>query len=134
MQQRLYHGILVDMAFTDRLYPKTFPIFAERKSGDWSLYGIKIHRNDLEKAVSDIQLHMRADKNFYSHVYDDETVIAIFKERIFRVTSHESSWKNIRQYGKTLGIPAEQLDFWPNRFQDEIHYFAREDFVEGNPR
>jgi hypothetical protein len=29
-----------------------------------------------------------------------------------------------------LGIPKQQLDFWPNRFQDEIHYFEKDDFLE----
>lgn len=131
MQQSMFHGILLDLSFIDRNYPKTFSIFALKKSDDWGLYGIRVPRNDLENAITDIQSHMRADKHFfYNHLYDDETVVVIFKERIFYVTSHASSWEALIHYAITLGIAIEQLDFWPNRFQDEVHYFAREDFVE----
>jgi hypothetical protein len=37
MQQGMFHGILVDMAFLDRDYPKTVSIFAQKKAGDWGL-------------------------------------------------------------------------------------------------
>lgn len=129
MQQKIFHGILVDMAFIDRRYPEAFSIFAQEKSGDWTLYGIEVPRNDLENAVVNIQTQMRTDEHFYAHLYDDEVVVVIFKTRVFRVTPHISSWGDIQQYGMTLEIPVEQLDFWPNRFQDEPHYFKRENFV-----
>jgi hypothetical protein len=130
MRQNMFHGILVDMAFTDRSYPETYSIFAQEKSGDWMLYGIEVPRNNLESAVVSIQTHMRADEPFYAHLYDDEVVVAIFRTRVFRVTPHISSWGDIRHYGMKLNISMEQLDFWPNRFQDEIHYFKRESFVK----
>jgi len=129
MRQNMFHGILVDVAFIDRSYPEIYSLFAREKNGDWTLYGIEVPRNNLENAVADIQTHMRADEPFYAHLYDDEEVIAIFRTRIFRVTPHISSWEDIRSYGMKLNIPIEQLDFWPNRFQDELHYFKRESFV-----
>jgi hypothetical protein len=130
MQQTLFHGILVDHAFVDPQFPKTFTLFAYKIAGDWGLYGIKVVRLDLESSVANIQSHMRTDEPFYNHLYDDEILIVIFKNRIFHVTPHASSWKEIQLYGKTLGIPDEQLDFWPNRFQDEIHYFGRENLLK----
>lgn len=126
----MFHGILVDMAFTDRHYPKTLPIYAQKITGGWGLFGIQVPRNDIENTVADIQAQMRTEEHFYNHLYDDETVIIIFKKCVFRVTSHASSWADAQSYGTRSGIPIEQLDFWPNRFQDEIHYFGREDFVE----
>jgi hypothetical protein len=127
MQQAVFHGILVDAAFTDRLYPETFSVFARKNAGLWGLYGIEIPRENIKYAVRDIQLHMRADESFYSHLYDDEAIIVIFKQRIFLATPNSSSWKEIQNYGLTLGIPLEQLDFWPCRFQDEVHYFEGKD-------
>jgi hypothetical protein len=93
------------------------------------LYGIEVTRDNLESAIFDIQAAMRSDAPFYAHLYDDETVIVIFQAHIFRVNSHRSSWGEVMRYGKTLGIPAEQLDFWPNRFQDEVHYFGKGSFI-----
>ena len=130
MLQNMFHGILVNMAFIDHGYPEMYPIFAKEKIGDWILYGIEVPRNALEKAVIDIQTHMRADEPFYTHLYDDELVVVIFRTQTFRVTPHKSSWEDILLHGAKLAIPVEQLDFWPNRFQDEIHYFKRESFVK----
>jgi hypothetical protein len=129
MQQKVFHGILLDVSFIDRHYPASLPIFAQKKASDWGLFGIMVSRQDLENTVMSIQAHMRADEHFYNHLYDDEAIIVIFKARVFRATSHSSSWGEIQNYGMTLGIPFEQLDFWPNRFQDEIHYFGREDIA-----
>ena len=130
MRQTMFHGILLDLAFVSQGYPKSFPLFAQKLLGDWSLYGIKVDRNDCESTVANIQSHMKADQPFYNHLYDDEILIVIFRERIFRVTTHASSWEEVKQYGLTLDIPEHQLDFWPNRFQDEIHYFEQGNFIE----
>ena len=85
--------------------------------------GIEVSRDKVETAITAIQKQMRTDDHFYSHLYVDETVIVIFKDKVFRVTPHISSWTEIKKYGMELGIPEAQLDFWPNRFQDEPHYF-----------
>lgn len=130
MQQSVFHGILLDLSFVDHDFPSTFQLFAHKKVGEWGLYGISVPRDQLEQALLSIQAHMRTDGQFYNHLYDDQTLIAIFKTRIFRTSTHLSGWNEIHAYGLSLGIPAQQLDFWPNRFQDEIHYFEREDFVE----
>lgn len=57
------------------------------------------------------------------------TDIYHFKEKVFHVKPHVSTWQEVILYGKTLDIPSEQLDFWPNRFQDEAHYFNTKDFA-----
>lgn len=67
---------------------------------------------------------MRSDQIFYNHIYDDELLIVIFKDKVFHISSHSSSWDEIIKFGNNHGIPKEQLDFWPNRFQDEHHYFS----------
>jgi hypothetical protein len=129
MIQACFHGILVDAAFTDRRFPESFKLFARRQNGGWGLFGIEVPRLALDQAIQNIQASMREDEPFYSHLYDDETMIVLFKKQVFRVTPHYSSWDVIKEYGKSLNIPVEQLDFWPNRFQDEIHYFERADFI-----
>jgi hypothetical protein len=123
MAQNKFHGILVNMAFTETTYPTHFPLFAQENAGDWVLYGIEISRENLDDSIAQIQTNMRKDEPFYAHLYDDEMLVVIFKKKVFTVTSHSSSWGEILHYGKELNIPMEQLDFWPNRFQDEPHYF-----------
>lgn len=122
MKRAKYHGILVNMAFSHPEYPESFHVINKKAAGDWKLFCVEIENEKIEMLISEIQEHMRSDQNFYNHLYNDEELIIILK-KIFKVTSHESSWGEIIAYGKELKIPEEQLDFWPNRFQDEIHYF-----------
>ena len=125
------HGILVDSAFEDPNYPSTLKVFAKRKSKSlgWVLYGVEILENDFSEVVNKIQSLMKSDKPYYSHFYNDYKVTVVFKDKTFEVEPHISSWKPVIEYGKQLNIPEEQLDFWPNRFQDEIHYFNMENFL-----
>ena len=129
MAQTTFHGILVNMAFTDRSFPIRFNRFAQKTAGDWILYGVEIPRESLDDTVAQIQASMREDAPFYAHLYDDEMLVVIFKNKVFKVASYASSWDEILRFGKGLNIPVEQLDFWPNRFQDEPHYFEPADFL-----
>jgi len=124
VKQLLFHGILVNISFIDREYPERFTLFDKKQAGDWILYGVEVTRSNLEETIADIQQHMRTDELFYNHLYDDEELIVIFPERVFRAQSHASSWGEIIDFGLASRIPAGQLDFWPNRFQDEKHYFS----------
>lgn len=124
----MYHGIIIDQEFVDNDFLQKFKIFAKKQDGSWGIYGVEIEDSRLEKAIKEIQKNMRTDEAWYAHLYNDRELIVIFKDKVFRVKPHISSWKPIIEYGKGLNIPKEQLDFWPNRFQDEIHYFSKEDF------
>ena len=127
----MWHGILLDMEFSDPNFIDRFKLFAKRKSktNPWTLFGVEVRNSEIENIFIEIQQNLKSDKPYYAHFYNDEEIVVIFKEKIFRVSSHASTWTPIVEHGKSLNIPDEQLDFWPNRFQDEIHYFNKEDFV-----
>lgn len=126
----MYHGIIIDQSFTNSSFPNNFKVFAKRRSGMWVIYGIETEDKEIDETVSSIQNNMKSDEAWYAHLYNDKKLIVIFKYKIFRVTPQSSSWESIIKYGVELNIPKEQLDFWPNRFQDEIHYFKKEDFIK----
>ncbi len=120
----MYHGIIIDQEFTDKTFPGSFKQFAIKKDGSWKIFGIEIEDSQLEGTISKIQENMKEDQPWYAHLYNDEHLIVIFKNKVFKVEPHNSSWEPIIEYGKRLKVPKEQLDFWPNRFQDEQHYFV----------
>lgn len=128
----MYHGIILDAEFEDPTYPERLKIFAKRKStsNDWILYGVEVSDEKVPQIITEIQANMKSDQPYYAHLYNDEKLIVIFKNEVFEVSPHLFSWKPIIDYGKKLNIPEDQLDFWPNRFQDEIHYFQKEDFIK----
>lgn len=72
---------------------------------------------------------MKSDEPYYAHLYNDNELIVVFKEKVFHVTPHRSTWTPIIEYGRMLHIPESQLTFWPNRFQDETNYFKQNDFI-----
>ena len=125
----MYHGIIIDQEFTDQSFPNTFKVFAKKQDGSWGIYGIEVEDSKLEESIKKIQENMKGDEPWYAHFYNDRQLIVIFKDMVFRVEPHISSWTPIIDYGRELNIPEEQFDFWPNRFQDEIHYFSKGDFT-----
>lgn len=127
----MYHGIILDFEFTNTKYPEQFKIFAKRKSSsnNWTLFGIEVPNDRIEFVIADIRANMKFDKPYYAHLYNDNDLLVVFKEKVFKVKPHNSTWGKVLAYGKQLGIPKEQMNIWPNRFQDEINYFKPEDFV-----
>lgn len=46
------------------------------------------------------------------HFWNADDVIAVFSNKLFRFKhSDKSTWNEAIEYGKSLGIPKEQLDF-----------------------
>ena len=121
----MYHGIIVDQEFEDKTFPQRFKTFAQKQSGSWGIYGIEIEDADVNETVKAIQNNMRSDQAWYAHLYNDTELLVIFKQKVFRVKPHISTWKPIIEYGRKLNIPEVQLDFWPNRFQDNLTTFRR---------
>jgi len=126
----MYHGIIIDQEFINPSFPKNFKIFAKKQDKDWRIYGIEVGDSQLKQTIESIQTNMKNDQPWYTHFYNDNKLIVIFKNKTIEVTPLKSSWQSIIDYGKELNIPEEQLDFWPNRFQDEIHYFSKDDFLK----
>ncbi len=115
----MWHGILIDKAFTEE-FLSSLKVIGKNKSDDWILLKIEVPDDHIEKSVQEIQKNM--DSDFYSHLYSkDGNLIVIFKEKVFRIKSDKSTWTEAIKHGKSIGIPEEQLDFYPCRFEDETY-------------
>lgn len=95
----MYHFILIDQEFTDHGFPETFNIFAQKQDGSWKIYGVEVPKDSLERSIADIQKNMKAG-TWYAHGYNENELIVIFKEKIFRVKPEPSEWDEIVEYGK----------------------------------
>lgn len=124
----MYHGIFIDQEFTDKTFPENFKVFAKKQDGSWGIYGVEIEDSNLEESIKRIQENMKSNQPWYAHFYNDERLIVVFKDEVFEIQPNEGSWEPVKEYGRKFNIPEKQLDFWPNRFQDEHHYFSKEDF------
>jgi hypothetical protein len=115
----MYHAILVNVSFSESNFPTKFKIFAKRKTNDWLIYGVTI----TDKDIPIIQQNIK--QKFYAHAYNNKELIIIFSNKIFHVTKDPATWTKAIKHGVYHGIPKEQLDFIPNKFEDEEDYFSK---------
>jgi hypothetical protein len=126
-----YHGNLLDTEFRDPNFLKRFKIFAKKKSekNPWTMHGVIIPADKIESVIKEVQENLLSNAPYYAHFYRDNEIILVFKEKVFRITPDKSTWKEAIEYGRSLGIPDEQLVFAPNKFENEEKYYGKENFL-----
>ena len=117
-----YHGIIIDKSLRNRkLIEQLNVIGSRRSSAGLTLLKISFPVEELEKTIKLIQESLVVKEKYYAHLYRDNELIVIFKDKIFRITPDKSTWKPVIDYGLSLKIPIEQLDMKPYRFVDETY-------------
>lgn len=112
-----YHGILVNVSQKDETIFSKLKIVGQKEDDGWILYKIEIKPEEVTEIINDLQNNL--SDSFYFHIYKDDELIVIFKNKIFITKTDKSTWKEILGYGKLLNIPSEQLDFYPCKTEDE---------------
>lgn len=123
-----YHAIVIEQSLRNKKVLDSFKILHTKHSGDWDLHILEIE--DTNKAIKIIQPVMVKDKNYYWHIYnDDSELIIVFNKKVFRLDpKDQSTWKDAQEYGaKELNIIPDQLDFYPTKFKDESNWLAGKD-------
>lgn len=109
-----YKGTIVEESLTDNRIINDLKIIAVKISSDenpedrWHLYTVLVTNEDIEKLSKSIK------PKWYMHFWNnrDKNIIAIFKDKKFEFDyDDKSSWIPAVEYGISLGIPEEQLDF-----------------------
>ncbi len=108
-----YKGTIVEESLEDNRILNDIQILSSRISKDdnpadrWHLYTIKVSREDIEK----ISKYIKSGK-WYMHFWKNKEIIAVFKDKLFEFNyDDKSTWKEAVAYGRSLGIPEDQLDF-----------------------
>jgi hypothetical protein len=105
---------------------KKFKILKTRKSktNPWTHYLIVVEESEIEDVIKEVKENL-IFPGFYAHLYnrDGSKVIVIFPHRVFR-TSKENL-REVKEYGRKLGIPEEQLDIKPLTFEEEENYYKQ---------
>ena len=117
----VYHGIFVKEGIRDHLILDRMKILGERASGSWTLVRVAVENVRIEKTIGLVQENLLAENGipFYAHLYQEDRLIVIFPDRVFHIRPDKASWKQAIEYGKSVGIPSDELDFRPYRFEDE---------------
>jgi len=109
-----YIGTIVEESLKDNLIINDLKILSVRISRDdnpadrWHMYQVEMTDEQIEKMAEVIK-----ENGWYMHFWDSEkNIIAVFSHRIFRFNfDDKTSWTQAVEYGLSIGISKEQLDF-----------------------
>ena len=109
---RDYKGGIVEESLTDNrvindLKITSFRITTEENSAErWHIYKVKVSRDEIQKLAQNIK------QGWYMHFWKGRNVIAVFKGKQFEFNlDDKKTWSPAIDYGLSIGIPKEQLDF-----------------------
>ncbi len=116
-----FHGIIVNKSLKNESVVDTWNVIGKKK-GNWVLYKVSVNEDDLNSFIKKLQSNM-AKGAWYAHFYNKNgsKIIVVFKEKVFETSNNKENLNKIVQYGKSLGIPLEQLDFIPSTFTSETY-------------
>ncbi len=108
-----YKGTIVEESLLDNRMLNDFKITGFRVTNDenpsarWHLYFVEADKDIIQKLA-----HTLKPEKWYAHFWSGDNIIAVFPGKTFSFKhSQPQTWKKAVEYGKKLGIPAEQLDF-----------------------
>lgn len=102
-------GTIIENSLANKDILKTLQIDRTWQDDDWILHSVRIDEGrvaDLSKSLD--------NGPWYIHLWEPgkDDVIVIFKNKVFKIKlSNKSTWVDAVNYGKSIGIPEEQLDF-----------------------
>jgi hypothetical protein len=114
-----YRGYIIeeslrDPCFINRLKVLSVKITEEElpltlsggERGRWHIYKVIIR----EEQIKELQKLLLPD--WYAHFWKDDELLVVFKGRMFTCSRfNKSTWKEAIEYGLSIGIPREELDF-----------------------
>lgn len=104
-----YRGTIVENSLNDKEILKNIKIQKTKNDEDWVLHDVSVNEKQIEKFGRYLN-----NGPWYMNFWKDnkEDMIVVFKDKSFRIKySDKRTWQEAIEYGKTLGIPEEQLDF-----------------------
>lgn len=102
-------GTIIENSLEDKSILSKVQIQGARHSGDWVLHDVLVE----ESLISELSKSL-ADGPWYIHLWEQgkDDIKVIFKNKVFDIKfSDKSTWTDTVAYGKSIGIPDEQLDF-----------------------
>lgn len=105
----MYKGTIIENSLSNKGILGKVIIEKRYTSGDWVLYNVYLNENMIPELSESLDAGP-----WYIHLWKQGSgeVNVIFKNKIFKIQySDKSTWINAIEYGKSIGIPEEQLDF-----------------------
>ena len=105
----MYKGTIIEQSLKDVSVLNEMQIIEknEESSTGWILYTVLASKEQLLKLENLIN-----DYKWYTHFWNDQEIIIVFKDKIFEIDKRNmSEIQKAVEHGIQIGIPEEQLDF-----------------------
>lgn len=105
----MYKGTIIENSLSDQSILSKTQVQSTRHAGDWILHDVQVEETLIPELSKGL-----ANGPWYIHLWKPgkDEVKVIFKDKVFDIKfSDKSTWINAIAYGKSIGIPDEQLDF-----------------------
>lgn len=118
----VWHAIIVDKSLKDPKVIDGLKVLGVQDAPEagWKLYKVEVADDNLKDTIAMVQQKLSAG-GWYVHFYSEDgtKIVVVFRHRVFELVNNPSFWKPAIEYGKSVGIPEEQLTFSPNKFEEE---------------
>ncbi len=111
----VWRGVVIEESLSDESLIKKVNIVGtktsklENENRILTFHKIEVPGSFQEKYVEAVKKNIK--DSFYTHLCKDDNMIVIFHNKVFTFTKGDPQLKNAREYGKSIGIIAEQMPF-----------------------
>lgn len=105
----MFIGTIIENSLGNKAFLNQVKILRTYQSGDWTLHDVKMDSSLIPELANALE-----DGPWYVHVWQpgNDEVVVIYKDRLFTLRhSDKATWQDAVNYGRSIGIPLEQLDF-----------------------
>lgn len=111
-----YTGTIVEESLLDNRFLNELEITsirisdADNPEDRWHLYGVTVTEDQVRQLAGQLK-----SEKWYAHFWDEEIIYVVFPGKTFKISRHDkTTWESAVNYGLSLNIPKEQLDFLIN--------------------
>jgi hypothetical protein len=111
----VWRGVIIEESLNDESLLKEVKIVAtkisklEKENRILTFHSIEITDGFKNKYVDKVKLNIK--DSFYTHLCKDGSMVVIFHNKLFTFTKSDPQLKKAREYGRSIGIIAEQMPF-----------------------
>lgn len=105
----MFKGTIIENSLSDTSVLQQLQVEKTWQAGTWVLHDVLV----TQEQIKELSKHL-VDGPWYMHFWEpgQDEVQVVFKNKLFTVQhSDKSTWAEAIVYGKSMGIPEEQLDF-----------------------
>ncbi|MCL5783429.1 MAG: hypothetical protein M1476_05925 [Candidatus Thermoplasmatota archaeon] len=118
-----YHGIIIMESLSDKSILDSLKILGRKDGRIWTMLRVGVETGKFQGVIKSISRNLMVVNGipYYAHFYRRNELIVVFPGKIFFMTPDKETWQPVLDFGKSNGIPEQELDFFPCRFEDETY-------------